>query len=212
MTDTVNDKTGVDFRNISLEEAKKVCQQFKVDLEKHEESLVTLLISYLKHYGEEDLIEPTLFMVIPEISPLAKKNPLDPRFTERFELYINKMEYSNAFSELNDPIDQKQRFENQLRLKELGDDEASEMDIDYVEALEYGLPPTGGIGIGIDRLAMLLLGTDSIRRSVTISTYETSGVNNNILSRMFLISYILLMYFLKYLFNLYKCVIYFFSC
>lgn len=164
MTDAVNDKTGVDFRNISLEEAKKVCQQFKVDLEKHEESLGHIINKLFETLCEEDLIEPTFVYGHPvEISPLAKKNPLDPRFTERFELYINKMEYSNAFSELNDPIDQKQRFENQLRLKELGDAEASEMDIDYVEALEYGLPPTGGIGIGIDRLAMLLLGTDSIR-------------------------------------------------
>lgn len=164
MTDAVNAKTAVDFRNISLEDALAVAKKHHVEVEKHEHSIGHIINKLFEELCEQDLIEPTFVYGHPvEISPLAKKNSQDPRFTDRFEFYINKMEYANAFSELNDPFDQKQRFEEQLKLKELGDDEANEMDIDYVEALEYGLPPTGGIGIGIDRFVMLLMETESIR-------------------------------------------------
>ena len=119
---------------------------------------------FYEAFVEETIIQPTFVYGHPvEISPLAKKNPDDPRFTDRFELFINRKEYANAFTELNDPIDQRERFLAQIKEKELGNDEANEMDVDYVEALEYGMPPTGGIGIGIDRLVMLLTGTENIR-------------------------------------------------
>ena len=118
----------------------------------------------MKKYVEETITNPTIVYGHPlEISPLAKKNDKDPRFTDRFELFILKSEYANAFSELNDPIDQRARFEEQLKERELGNDEANEMDIDFVESLEYGMPPAGGIGVGIDRLIMLLTDTPNIR-------------------------------------------------
>ena len=132
------------------------------DTEKYETST-----SKYEKYVEETIIEPTFVYGHPiEISPLAKKNLDDPRFTQRFELFICGNEYANAFTELNDPIDQYERFANQLKEKELGNDEANEMDLDYVEALEYGLPPTGGMGMGIDRLVMLLTGQESIREVI----------------------------------------------
>ncbi len=173
MTDSVSAKTGKDFRKISLEEAEEVCKQLNVNLEKHEHDLGHIINNLFEALCEEDMIGPVFVCGHPiEISPLAKKDPKDPRFTLRFELYINGTEYANAFTELNDPIDQYERFENQLKAKELGDAEASDMDMDYVEALEYGLPPTGGIGIGIDRFVMLLAGTDSIREVLLFPTMK----------------------------------------
>lgn len=173
MTDAVNEKTGKDFRNITLEEAEAVCKEYHVELEKHEMDLGHIINKLFEELCEEDMVGPVFVYGHPlEISPLAKKDPNDPRFTLRFELYINGTEYANAFTELNDPIDQYERFENQLKAKELGDDEATEMDIDYVEALEYGMPPTGGIGIGIDRFVMLLAGTDSIREVLLFPTMK----------------------------------------
>ena len=173
MTDSVSAKTGKDFRKISLEEAEEVCKQLNVNLEKHEHDLGHIINNLFEALCEEDMIGPVFVCGHPiEISPLAKKDPKDPRFTLRFELYINGTEYANAFTELNDPIDQYERFENQLKAKELGDVEASDMDMDYVDALEYGLPPTGGIGIGIDRFVMLLAGTDSIREVLLFPTMK----------------------------------------
>ena len=173
MTDAVNEKTGVDFRKISIEEAKAECTKRNIELEKHELDLGHIINKLFEELCEEEMTGPVFVWGHPiEISPLAKKDLDDPRFTQRFELFINGTEYANAFTELNDPIDQFERFENQMKAKDLGDAEASEMDMDYVEALEYGLPPTGGIGIGIDRFVMLLAGTDSIREVLLFPTMK----------------------------------------
>ncbi len=175
MTDAVNAKTGKDFRTISLKEAIATAKSYNVEVLPHEETIGHIISKLFEALCEEDLIEPTFVYGHPiEISPLAKKAE-DPRFTERFELYIAGVEYGNAFSELNDPLDQKERFEEQLRLKDLGDEEASEMDYDYIEALEYGLPPTGGIGIGIDRLVMLVGEVSSIREVLLFPTMKPVG-------------------------------------
>lgn len=165
MVDAVKEVTGVDFwKAMSVEEALALAKEHGVEVQPHERTVGHIINLFFEQFCEEKITQPTFVYGHPvEISPLARKNAKDPRFTDRFELLIYGTEYSNAFSELNDPIDQRQRFEEQLKLKEMGDAEASEMDIDYVEALEYGLPPTGGIGIGIDRFVMLLTGQESIR-------------------------------------------------
>ena len=143
---------------------KRVHMVDNIEVPKHEQSIGHIINLFFEEYVEKTLIQPTILYGHPiEISPLTKKNPKDPRFTDRFELFINGKEYANAYTELNDPIDQKERFINQLKERELGNDEANDMDNDFIEALEYGMPPTGGIGIGIDRLVMLLTGTDTIR-------------------------------------------------
>ena len=165
MADLVKQTTGVDFRTIqTIEEAKAVAQQFKVHVPAHYTGVGHILNQFFEDFCEKTIVQPTFVYGHPiEISPLAKKNDLDPRYTDRYELFIDAREYANAFTELNDPIDQRERFEAQMREKELGNDESNEMDVDFVEALEYGMPPTGGIGIGIDRLIMLLTGSTSIR-------------------------------------------------
>lgn len=164
MVDAIKDKTGIDFfKEMGIEEALELAKEHNITVEKHEMTVGHIINLFFEKYCEEDLVQPTFVYGHPiEVSPLAKKSK-DPRFTDRFELFIDGTEYANAFTELNDPIDQKERFENQLKQKELGNDEASEMDIDYVEALEYGMPPAGGIGIGIDRLVMFLTGSETIR-------------------------------------------------
>ena len=125
---------------------------------------------------EEKLVQPTFITMHPvDVSPLAKRSPKDPRLTERFELFICRSEMGNAFSELNDPIDQKARFQKQVEMREHGDEEAGMMDTDYITALEYGLPPTGGLGIGIDRCVMLLTGQDSVREVILFPTMKPIG-------------------------------------
>ena len=165
MVDIVKQYANVEFTNdTTLEQALKLAKEHHIEVEKHQETVGHILSLFFEEYCEDKLVQPTFVYDYPvEISPLAKKNPLNDKFTDRFELFINGKEYANAFSELNDPIDQKQRFEDQLKAKDLGDEEASEMDVDYVEALEYGMPPTGGIGIGVDRLVMLLTQNETIR-------------------------------------------------
>lgn len=164
MVDAIKEHSGEDFFNhYTLAEATAIAKKHHIDVPKHF-SVGHIIEAFFEKYVEETITNPTIVYGHPlEISPLAKKNDKDPRFTDRFELFILKSEYANAFSELNDPIDQRARFEEQLKERELGNDEANEMDIDFVESLEYGMPPAGGIGVGIDRLIMLLTDTPNIR-------------------------------------------------
>lgn len=168
MVDGVKEACGVDFwKEMSFEEALALAKEHGIEVEKHHNSVGHIINLFFEKYVEDTIVQPTHVYGHPvEISPLSKRCPDDPRFTERFELLIAGSEFCNAFSELNDPIDQRERFEAQIKEKEAGNDEACEMDTDFVEALEYGLPPTGGIGIGIDRFVMLLTGQDTIREVV----------------------------------------------
>ena len=173
MSELVKEKTGLDFTSdISYEDAKKFAEEKGIKIEPHMTGVGHILNALFEEFCEKDLIQPTFVYGHPiEISPLTKKSK-DPRFTERFELYISGFEIANAYSELNDPFDQKERFIAQLKAKELGDEEANEMDNDFLEALEYGMAPTGGMGIGIDRLVMVLLNQPSIREVILFPTMK----------------------------------------
>lgn len=173
MVDLIKEKTGIDFnKEMTFEEAKKLADEHHIKLDKFKNSVGYIINEFFEEFCEGDLIQPTFVYSYPiEVSPLTKQGK-DPRFTERFELFINGKEIANAYSELNDPLEQKARFEEQLKAKELGDVEANEMDIDFVEALEYGMPPAGGIGIGIDRLVMLLANQSSIREVILFPTMK----------------------------------------
>ena len=173
MTDAIKEKTGIDFRNITLEEALKLATEHGIELAEHEKALGHIINLFFEKYVEETLIQPTFIYEYPvEISPLAKKCPNNKKMTERFEVFIGGREYGNAFSELNDPIDQYERFKKQVEAKEAGDEEAGMMDEDYIQALEIGLPPTGGLGIGVDRFVMLLTNSDSIRDVLLFPTMK----------------------------------------
>ncbi len=173
MVDLIKEKTGIDFfQDMSFEDAKKLAEEHHIEVEDHF-GYGHIVNAFFEKYVEDTIIEPTFVYGHPiEISPLAKKDPNDPRFTQRFELFIIGSEYANAFTELNDPIDQYERFESQLKEKDLGNEEANEMDIDFVEALEYGMPPAGGMGMGIDRLVMLLTGSETIREVILFPTMK----------------------------------------
>ena len=174
MTDAIKEKVGIDFKAIdNLDECLKLAEEHNIELEEHEKAYGHIINKFFEKYVEETLIEPTFLYGHPiEISPLTKKDPEDPRFTQRFELFISGHECANAYTELNDPDDQLERFEAQLTEKELGNDEANDIDMDFIEALEYGMPPTGGIGYGIDRLVMLFTEQESIRDVLLFPTMK----------------------------------------
>jgi lysyl-tRNA synthetase class 2 len=175
MHEAVKQYCGIDFMAISSdEEAVAAAKAISVELpETADKTWGNALYECFDQRVEDKLVQPTFITMHPvDVSPLAKRSPKDPRLTERFELFICRSEMGNAFSELNDPIDQRQRFQKQVELRDKGDDEASMMDEDFLTALEYGLPPTGGLGIGIDRCVMLLTGADSIREVILFPTMK----------------------------------------
>ena len=165
MVDAIKEQTGIDFsKDLTVQDALALAKEHNIEVEEHEKTVGHIMNLFFEKYVEETLIQPTFLYGHPiEISPLTKKNPNDPRFVDRFELFIAGGECANAYTELNDPIDQLERFEAQLKEKELGNEEANDIDYDFIEALEYGMPPAGGIGFGIDRLIMLFTEQDSIR-------------------------------------------------
>ncbi len=174
MHDLVEKKTGVNFYAFETdEEARKVAKdQLHLEVEKHMKKGHLVNLAF-EEFCEKDLVQPTFVLHHPvEVSPLAKRNPDNPEITNRFEAFVNTWEIANAFSELNDPIDQKERFEEQLKQREAGDEEAHMMDDDFVNALEVGLPPTGGLGIGVDRMIMLLTNATSIRDVILFPTMK----------------------------------------
>lgn len=173
MADLVKEHCGVDFASFtSDEEARKIAKSKGLEMEGTESRFI-VLTELFEEFVEDKLIQPTFVLQHPtEVSPLAKRNPEDPDFTNRFELFICGSEVANAFSELNDPLDQRERFMDQMKKKEAGDDEAHDFDEDYVNALEYGLPPTGGLGIGIDRTVMFLTDSRSIRDVILFPTMK----------------------------------------
>lgn len=165
MVDAIKKETKIDFNEIKDDkQAIELAKKDGIELLPHQKTRGHIMNAFFEKYCEAKLLQPTFVIGHPiDVSPLAKKDPKDPGITRRFELFICAKEYANAFSELNDPKDQLDRFEAQIKEKELGNAEANEVDMEYIDALEYGLAPTGGVGIGIDRLVMLFTGRESIR-------------------------------------------------
>ena len=177
MIDAVKKYADVDFNEIDTDEdAREVAREKGLEISEHD-TWGKVLSEMFEEFCEEHLVEPTFVIGHPvEVSPLAKRNPEDKRLTQRFEAFINTWEFANAFSELNDPIDQRERFEAQVREKEAGDDEAHPMDSDFINAIEVGLPPTGGLGIGVDRMIVLLTDQPSIRDVLLFPTMKPIGL------------------------------------
>jgi len=173
MTEAIKEETGIDFaKPMSFEEAVKLAKEHNVPLEKSWNSVGYIIAAFFDAFVEEKLIQPTFIHTYPiELSPLTKKNK-DPRFVDRFEFFMNGMEMGNAYTELNNPFDQKERFEAQLAARKRGDDEANDMDLNFLDALQYGMPPAGGIGVGIDRLVMLFADVQNIREVLLFPTLK----------------------------------------
>ena len=181
MIDSIKEACGVDFNTINTdEEAVALAKERKLEIPAGKETRGHIISLFFDEYVEKTILQPTFIYDYPvEISPLAKRSPKDPRLTERFEVFIDGREYGNAFSELNDPIDQYERFKEEIAARENGDDEAGMMDEDFINALEYGMPPSGGLGIGIDRLVMLLTDSASIRDVLLFPTMKPLGSSDN---------------------------------
>ena len=174
MVDSIKEKTGIDLKKeMSVDEALELAKEHNIEVQEHEKTVGHIINLFFEKYVEETLIQPTFLYGHPvEISPLTKKNKDDPRFVDRFELFIAGREMANAYTELNDPDDQLDRFEEQLKEKNLGNAEANDIDMDFIEALEYGMPPAGGVGYGIDRLIMFFTEQDSIRDVILFPTMK----------------------------------------
>lgn len=173
MCEAIKEKTGIDFEQpMSFEDAVKLAKEHHVELQKSWNSVGYIINAFFDEFVEKTLIQPTFIHTYPiEVSPLTKKSE-DPRFVERFELFIGGTEFGNAYSELNDPFDQQQRFEAQLAARARGDEEATDIDFTFIDALRYGMPPAGGIGVGIDRLCMLFANTFNIREVLLFPTMK----------------------------------------
>lgn len=174
MVDAIKEVTGIDFKKeMTVDEALELAKEHNIEVQEHEKSVGHIINLFFEKYVEETLIQPTFLYGHPvEISPLTKKNKDDPRFVDRFELFIAGREMANAYTELNDPDDQLDRFREQLKEKDLGNVEANDIDMDFIEALEYGMPPAGGIGYGIDRLVMFFTEQESIRDVILFPTMK----------------------------------------
>ena len=174
MIDSIKDATGIDFKKeMTIEEALDLAKEHHIEVQEHEKTVGHIINLFFEKYVEETLIQPTFLYGHPvEISPLTKRNVDDPRFVDRFELFIGGREFANAYTELNDPDDQLERFEEQIKERDLGNEEANDIDMDFVEALEYGMPPAGGIGYGIDRLCVLFTEQSSIRDVILFPTMK----------------------------------------
>lgn len=174
MIDSIKEACNVDFNKIQTdEEALEIAKQKNVEIDEIKQTRGDIINAFFEEFVEETLVQPTFIYDYPvEVSPLTKKKPSDGRLTERFEVFIGGREYGNAYSELNDPIDQYERFKKQVQAREAGDEEANMMDDDFIQALEYGMPPTGGLGIGIDRMIMLLTNSASIRDVILFPTMK----------------------------------------
>ena len=174
MVDSIKEKTGIDLKKeMSVDEALELAKEHNIEVQEHEKTVGHIINLFFEKYVEETLIQPTFLYGHPvEISPLTKKNKDDPRFVDRFELFVAGREMANAYTELNDPDDQLDRFEEQLKEKNLGNAEANDIDMDFIEALEYGMPPAGGVGYGIDRLIMFFTEQDSIRDVILFPTMK----------------------------------------
>ena len=173
MVEAIKEKTSIDFTQpMTLQQATELAKQHDIEVEKHI-TVGHIINAFFEKYVEESLVQPTFLYGHPvEISPLTRVNMEDSRFVDRFELFIGGKEFANAYTELNDPIDQLERFKQQLAERELGNDEANDIDMDFIEALEYGMPPAGGIGYGIDRLCMLFTEVESIRDVILFPTMK----------------------------------------